>query len=704
MGVTVKDLREMYEQNYVVRTCVDVEAADIADEWEWVARPGHETNEGQDNIRDQCDALLREPNRQMTGHDLVNTIAKEYLITGDSFNEVVYSNVTQADQHIGLTPVEIWPIDSGTMDVIPADETGKLPDPPLPAYKQKVRGQTVKFTSNEIIHILDGGQTDRLTGTPRLMSAVILVRIQKYGLLYNLKLFTGQKYPRAMLNVGDIGQEDLDALLDSCEDQAVENPNEVMFINVPVASLIKLIDSNRDMEFIDLVRFVERSICAVYRVPPVKLGISETGGAGVIVGRAQLAAYWDGIEEVQRNIAEALTMFFRRHYGLKSYMLRFKSGRPALELEKVQTWDLLVKSGIVTVNEIRKKEGLGDPVPWGEKPPAVAAPLGLSLGSRPQSESFLPSTGEGDGDNAPTPTLPSSLSVSYFPDETGIIKGVAPGRMQDSPLLEPGAERVQEDTRSLLAGSWIRARRRILDFLDDFDMVTTKAEGRRVITLDTLTAEVDKIFGDWEVEAVSILGDGLETAYIEGKIGMATDLEVEELGQFYEADQATLDAMQSVTVTNPIKRFQGAERDAIVDAVQVAHRVGIREVGTIRARIETGLRSRLNADTWELDRIVRTSTHQANSEARLKVLEDSGIDKVKFITSNDRRVRREHRRYHNQIIPVDLARRLLMDINCRCRAVKPSRRPDVAPPPEVVAQQIQEARTSARTLRRGGNA
>ena len=140
----------------------------------------------------------------MTEHDLWVATGKDILIAGDSFTEVVYKTLYTENEIgqkviLGKTPQELWPIASQTMRIIPDDQTGRLPDPPLEAYKQDdVNSVGPSFTSDQIIHISEGNVTGRLYGIPRLLSALVLIATQTMSLRYNLKTFTGQKVPKAM--------------------------------------------------------------------------------------------------------------------------------------------------------------------------------------------------------------------------------------------------------------------------------------------------------------------------------------------------------------------------------------------------------------------------------------------------------------------------------------------------------------------------
>lgn len=696
-GIFVKEFYEVYKKNYCVKTCVDAIAADVSkDGHRWVRNDEYEATPEQEQLRIIAEKMISQPNPNMSEKDLFQQNAVDILIGADAFVEVVYKKVMQGLQVVRRVPAQFWPIEGATMRIDPENQTGKLPEPPKAAYLQKVgTSADVKFDRDQVVHISEGNLSGRLYGTPRLLSAVLLIATQHSALLYNMRTFTGGKYPRAFVNVGMLQNEgDLDRLIEKAQQQADDDPHGLIFLEAQALNLLKLIDSNRDMEFMDLVKFVERSICAVYRVPPIRIGIAEAGGAGIVVGATQMATYWDNVEEVQRNIAEQYNLFFFRKLGLKAWKLELVSGRPELYNEQAVIEDYRIKNGSLTINEARMDHGL-DPVRWGDDPPptvlpGAAAPMQFSQQnaegglSYPSSQIMWPQKGD----------MGSSDS----------FKSVAPGRMQDSPLTDQDAQKEQQQTRSRVAGAWMRARKRILQKLAEYDAITTKRlsddriksyvsklpQGKaRLGTLEEVMAEMDRILGDWEKEEDAILQEGLAGSYSRGRDDMRADLEVEdEVPAFTESDAERLAFINDEFARRPIRTFRGEQLSLIRETISEAHVAGEASTYEIRGRIEQNFRQFSDEETWKLDRIVRTSIHQANSAARGAALRDSGVREVRFITANDGRVRATHKARHNEIIPIEDALDLLNDINCRCHMIKPSKRPKTVPDPDAIADEV----------------
>ena len=681
---------DIYNVNYTTRTCVDAIAEDVAKlGHEWIRDESFPITPQQQSLRNQAEALMSSPNNDMSEHDLLTANCKDLLLGGDGYTEAVFKAIVMGPEEtvLGFTPVQFWPVEGKTMRIIVADRTGQLPEPPEPAYCQQLLAITdAKFSKNQIIHFTEGNIAGRTYGTPRLLAALILIANQTQALRSNLKTFTGQRYPKMMVNVGEMKEGDLKRLISEADEQAEENPNGIIWLAAEGANLLKLIDSNRDMEFMELLKFAERAICAVFRVPRIKLGISEAGGAGIVVGQTQMQAYWDNIEGIQTEISEKYNLFFRNVLDLRAWKMKLKNARPDLYMEQAQIQDIRIKNGSLTINEDRKLRGL-KPVPWGNEPPMTAPAPAFSYNPQDQAQASLTTT--------------PNKNVIVWPQHTA-RKAQAPGRMHNSSFVDQLTEQIHQQTRSKLAGSWMRAKAEMLELISAQDIITQKqAEGEKITSIEDLTAALDDILASWETEANKIMADGNADSYSVSRTAMIKDLDVQdEVPAFQESDASRLQEIQMEQASNPIKTFRDEQRMVIEDAVAGAYAEGIADTFEIRNRIEDNFKRLTTEETYKLDRIVRTSIGNAQRTARGKALTDSGLAECRVMTKNDSRVRPRHKELHNKVVPIKDALRILNEPNCRCRITKISTRPKTVPSPQDIAEAIRTQGADASKLAR----
>jgi SPP1 gp7 family putative phage head morphogenesis protein len=710
--LTVQELYEIAETNYTVSTVLDAVTADRTKEgWEWKQEDlgqdeqgqALEPDEAQKEKKDRAEKLMRQPNPQMTGKDLLKSVNYDLEVSADSFIEVVYGKLINSETGVvvGREPAQLWPVPAGTMFIMPVDETGRLPTREEGyAYCQKISGRTVaQWYVDEIIHVRANNQQARLYGRPKLLSVATMIGLQTSALGYNIKVFTGQKIPKQIVSL-NASVDDIDRMLDQAEEKINDSPHNVPFIaGGQGAQVLKLMDSMRDMEFMSLVKYAERSIMARWRVPPVSIGISEAGGAGIVVGRTQIDKYWDMIEEGNEQISEELSSFFRQEMGLTGYYLHIPSARPE-KLEQAQEDDIRIKQNSLTVNEIRQKMGY-DPVDWGDQP---FSPMGAQAVPAAFSLSPIQATAGGSAPTFPlTGTMPDITSYRGVTSPPAwYSKAVSPARQDHGETIQTDPE-AQDETEALaakLVGRFHEMRRELLELVRRPDIIladaqtSTKATG---ITQSQLLAEAQQIAAKYaeQMRAESI--EPLLDAYLSGKAGAAMDLTSSV--KFSTTDWQQLEALREAYANTGIVSFTQAQVQVIEDSLtQVADAP---DLTTFRNLVEETMQQNLWREQWKLDRIARTSINRVSNHSRgVQYRDFSGKDdpEVTWITAQDIRVRPSHRALHGKTMALSEAlAEIDRSINCRCRLLRTqSQLPPGVPSSEDLVKDISEAQQQAR--------
>ena len=242
------------------------------------------------------------------------------------------------------------------MWLIPGKET---PKPPKMAYLQKYRGAEKEFTSTKVLHITKHKQ-GRAYGQSPIIS--LMGVIAGYLNLQNYigDLFTGT-IPKTILNVGDISNAEMKAMLGLIEQQLVggQSPYGLVTINGGSGfALHKLIDSAKEGEFLDLLYYYREEICAVFGIPPMKLGFVQTGKLSN--PETQLDVWYDVVDLFQRRIAQTLNTKVLPLLGITDWRFSFVSIRPKRDAERAQILkekaaaiSNLRQESVISVNEAR---------------------------------------------------------------------------------------------------------------------------------------------------------------------------------------------------------------------------------------------------------------------------------------------------------------------------------------------------------------
>lgn len=124
-------------------------------------------------------------------------------------------------------------------------------------------------------------------------------------------------------------------------------------------------NSNKDMEFLELIRYSRDCIITMFGVPPAKVDIIETGNLGTGTGESQDKNFAKVIHGNCQVIEDA----FNKNLGRSGFQELFEFIREDHEnkLTRAEIEDKQLRNGTTFINEVRSGYGL-EPVEWGNVP------------------------------------------------------------------------------------------------------------------------------------------------------------------------------------------------------------------------------------------------------------------------------------------------------------------------------------------------
>lgn len=124
-------------------------------------------------------------------------------------------------------------------------------------------------------------------------------------------------------------------------------------------------NSNKDMEFLELIRYSRDCIITMFGVPPAKVDIIETGNLGTGTGESQDKNFAKVINSNCKVIEDA----FNKNLGRSGFQEIFEFIREDHEnkLNRADIEDKQLRNGTTFINEVRSGYGL-EPVDWGNVP------------------------------------------------------------------------------------------------------------------------------------------------------------------------------------------------------------------------------------------------------------------------------------------------------------------------------------------------
>lgn len=183
------------------------------------------------------------------------------------------------------------------------------------------------------------------------------------GLNHNKDVFENHGLdPRGVLNF----DKDLEPDIVKTNIQRLKKQkNKKGLIAVQGGNYQKTNNTNRDMEFLELIKFSRDSIITMFGVPPAKVGIIETANLGTGSGESQDKNFGKVINSNCKVIEDA----FNKNLGRSGFQEIFEFIREDHEnkLNRAEIEDKQLRNGTTFINEVRSGYGL-EPVDWGNVP------------------------------------------------------------------------------------------------------------------------------------------------------------------------------------------------------------------------------------------------------------------------------------------------------------------------------------------------
>lgn len=341
--------------NAIIRRCVD---DTLSNGYEFVLAPGKE--QGDESQLERLNQFFTMPNPDDMGDEWLESLLYDLILFGNAYLELDGSADSSSDNGedwvFGGDLVSMWPVAAESIKLVPSRQT---PNPPNMAYIQEIDKNTRRFASNKIIHICKFKQGNGYGASP-LIPLLETIAGQLNLSNYMNALYTGT-LPKTILNVGDISNSEMKAMLGLIEQQLSggQSPFGLIAINGGSGfNMHRLIDSTREGAQMDMLYYYREEICAVFGIPPMKLGWVQTGK--LANPEQQLDAWYDVVDSYHSRLSAMINNIIFPLLNVTDYVWKFVSIRPSREAERADTLKsradavaILRQEGAITVNEAR---------------------------------------------------------------------------------------------------------------------------------------------------------------------------------------------------------------------------------------------------------------------------------------------------------------------------------------------------------------
>ena len=278
---------------------------------------------------------------------LNDQIWKSWKLTGDCFIEINhtegYGNIPVGFKHI---PTELVCYYKDT------DQWG-------------LRNTGYRYEDDEIIHIYEPRcqAENYLWGISEIDSIGLSIALEFSGLRHNRELLDNDAMdPRGVLS---FDKETSNVTMQAFSKRLKSEGNKKGLLAVKGATYQSTGNTNRDLDFLNLLNYSRDRILIGFQVPPAIIGVIETASLGSGTGDAQEKSFNNTLSGDCKIIENA----FNKVLGRSGFNEIFEYNHMDLEnkLTRAQIEDYQIKANVKTVNEVRNDYGLS-PVDWGDLP------------------------------------------------------------------------------------------------------------------------------------------------------------------------------------------------------------------------------------------------------------------------------------------------------------------------------------------------
>lgn len=349
--VSYRTLEQIYKKESWVRAGIDaIQRTATSNGFRLVTKDENDPNELTEKETNRIMKLLRNPNAEDSFSDIISEITVDLHLYGDAYIEIV-----KDDKGI---PVAIYNIYAPSIKVLVNRHGTVL------GYVQNVdtirasAGNTkpIIFGPTELVHFKLPNPGNEVYGLSPIESLFIPIEADLHAQAYNLTFFKNNAVPKLHLDLGNCTLPQLKRTKEFFKKEYLGNPHKTLITEGGV-KVTPIGTKPAEMEFLNLRKFSRDEILAVLGVPPMKVGITEDVNRASAL-EADKSFKSDKIIPLQRMLAKKINLCIISLFNESRVQLEFAELdlRDAREQADIDAKN--IESGVMTVNEARKKRGL----------------------------------------------------------------------------------------------------------------------------------------------------------------------------------------------------------------------------------------------------------------------------------------------------------------------------------------------------------
>jgi SPP1 gp7 family putative phage head morphogenesis protein len=459
-AITYMQMRNLADSYGILRTIIEKRKDELKGlEWDIAPAQGHE----EEDLVDEC-AQMREfwqyPDGDASFDQWLGILAED-LFVADAL--CLYINRNKKKEIVSLDTID------GTTMWMLVNDRGRIPDPPEPAYEQNVKGfPRTWWTKNEVIYRPYNLRSMGLYGFSHVESIIMTVNIAFRREVQFLEWFRSSNLPAALIQAPESWTPQQIAEWQMGFDNLLAG-------NLAARSRMNLVPGGGGVTTFQPLTFDAKFDEWLARVMCARFGVSPTPYVAQ-VNRAQAQTMEEASKEeslvpITQHFKVLFDTIIQRQMGASNLQFIWTETQH-YKLQDAQLDDLLLKSGVITLDNVRRNKGLepyendmgSKPLVWTQAGPILLEDIiSRAVPAKP--------TGSAPAPEADIATPQDAVEQDKLPDEQLVkaelkdwerfaIKrlGKKSGREFEPKMLPPAlAKRIQSELTAKLTPEFIKA-------------------------------------------------------------------------------------------------------------------------------------------------------------------------------------------------------------------------------------------------------
>lgn len=340
----------------IARACIDyLKTKSVQLKWNIIYKDNDDDEEGDEKVKKFISNFFKHPlGWDSSYRSFIEAILEDYLVLGGITLERM---TTRGSSFLGFKMV-----DPASIKII-LDEYGRTPEPPAFAYEQWINGQKIAdLTASELRYWKKNTRTNSAYGLAPLESLIVQIESALKASLFNLSYLSEGTTPEGIITLPEsYNSSDIQRFEDKFNALMSGNPmfqRKIKFL--PNGSQFQATKSLADMAFEKFEMWLTQQTCAVFGVPPQDIGITYQVNKATAEVQSEKGKE-RGLRPIAQFIEEIFTQIIQEDLGFEDYNFVFTDVDPVDLEREAKIQEIRLRTGIVSVDEVRKQEGL-DPI------------------------------------------------------------------------------------------------------------------------------------------------------------------------------------------------------------------------------------------------------------------------------------------------------------------------------------------------------